>query len=509
MRQVPATGHLGAALGVPCVICFKEDGLLKTLHCQYKVHASCLKEHWTKNVLNLGRVVDIRCPAEITGCSEYLTTGDLLGVVEPADFEAAKKRIQDVDEKTQQLIDDLKRQSEAPRPMFECCICLTEHEVEGCCTLPCQHRFCFESLQYHFDIIVRERRLSKLACPADGCGFNLRSEEYINIFKQCLSEASYMKLLDFLTRDNDHIYECRRPGCEERLFLEETDDFTDLQCTCGHRFCAKCENGPHRGLTCEQWQDRLDRERKEEEVRQNDDDAMQNALAMGWKPCPKRCSFGGGFKEESECDHVTCECGHEFCWACGVDRQVPLQHDNRWHKPSCPYHTSYNEVAEAPRRMPNCPACQKLPGKSCCPFPQDDGYPDSYIRRRQRQATPAQQTQGQAQEPATQAQGNLQPMFQLAVPAAEAQTLTLRFMDFRDDTERTVNFTHKPLGLRWLENQMPITVDQVAAGGPAHRAGVLRGWFLKAVNEQNLLMCQYDEAADALIKAVSRLPSIG
>ena len=29
-----------------------------------------------------------------------------------------------------------------------CAICLVDHEVEGCCTLPCQHRFCFESLQH-------------------------------------------------------------------------------------------------------------------------------------------------------------------------------------------------------------------------------------------------------------------------------------------------------------------------------------------------------------------------
>ena len=30
-----------------------------------------------------------------------------------------------------------------------------------------------------------------------------------------------------------------------------------------------------------------------------------------------------------ECDHVTCECGHEFCWDCGIDRRIPLAHDNR------------------------------------------------------------------------------------------------------------------------------------------------------------------------------------
>ncbi|CAE8693242.1 unnamed protein product, partial [Polarella glacialis] len=125
------------------------------------------------------------------------------------------------------------------RPMFSCAICLVDHEVEGCCTLPCQHRFCFESLQYHFDIIVRERRLSKLSCPAEGCGHSLRSEDSIHIFQQVLSQETYHKLLEFLTRDDPRIIECRGRGCEERVFVDEGDDFSDLTCPRGHRFCAR------------------------------------------------------------------------------------------------------------------------------------------------------------------------------------------------------------------------------------------------------------------------------
>ncbi|CAK0844730.1 unnamed protein product, partial [Prorocentrum cordatum] len=157
----------------------------------------------------------------------------------------------DVDDRNMQLIEQLRRQTEEYKPVFTCAICLTEHEVEGCCTLPCQHRFCFESLQYHFDIIVRERRLSKLTCPVDGCGCNLRSQESIHIFQQCLSEQTYHKLLEFLTRDDPHIFECKHVGCEERVFLDDGDDSTDLACPNGHRFCGGCEHGPHPGVSCE------------------------------------------------------------------------------------------------------------------------------------------------------------------------------------------------------------------------------------------------------------------
>eukprot|EP00913_Durusdinium_trenchii_P030905 g28946.t1 len=138
------------------------------------------------------------------------------GVITREDLQLAEQTVREVDERNQRLIEELKRQSEEYRPTFRCAICLVDHEVEGCCTLPCQHRFCFESLQYHFDLIVRERRLSKLTCPAEGCGYNLRSEDSIHIFQQCLPEESYYKLLEFLTRDDPHIVDCRALGCEEQ-----------------------------------------------------------------------------------------------------------------------------------------------------------------------------------------------------------------------------------------------------------------------------------------------------
>lgn len=502
-RTVPASGHLGAALGVPCVVCFGEEGHLKTLHCQYKCHVSCLKQFWSTNVVTLGRVSNIHCPAQVTGCSEYLTKGDLCGVVSPEDLSNAERQLNDVDEQNKQLIDDLKQQSEALRPMFRCSICLIEHEVDDCCTLPCQHRFCFESLQYHFEIIVKERRLNKLCCPEEGCDFNLRSEEHTHMFQQVLSAESYHKLLEFLTRDDPHVYECKHLGCEEHVFLDDNDDFANLQCARGHRFCAKCDNGPHRGMSCEARQEQLDRSQKRETESKHDDQAWRNALAMGWKPCPKRCTFGGGFKDEGECDHVTCECGYEFCWACGVCRQVVLEHDNRWHKPSCPYHTKPSDVKERPKRRPNCPECQKMPGSQPCQFPADDGYPESFIKGRssrhpKKPSTPS-KTPATPSRPAAKAPVDCRN---------DAVLLKLAFHDFRDDSVRTMVFDRCPLGIQWSEDQMPITINSVTPHSEAQRAGVMKGWWIMSVNDVNLLAHPYEKAAEILCEAVDRLPGM-
>merc|ERR1712185_519168 len=121
-------------------------------------------------------------------------------------------------------------------------------------------------------------------------------------------------------------------GCEERVFMDDDDDPADLRCPQGHRFCAHCNLGPHPNMTCEDRQEQKDKEQKDEADQKDDDAAWEEALKAGWKPCPKRCAYGGGFKASEECDHVTCQCGFEFCWDCGVERQIPLVHDNRWHK---------------------------------------------------------------------------------------------------------------------------------------------------------------------------------
>ncbi|CEM12168.1 unnamed protein product [Vitrella brassicaformis CCMP3155] len=114
---------------------------------------------------------------------------------------------------------------------------------------------------------------------------------------------------------------------------------------------------------------------------------VRQLLEEGWKPCPLKCAYGGGFKSEEECDHVTCQCGHEFCWHCGVNRKIPMAHDNRWHKPMCPYFTPRTSVLEPPKYEPACPACQANNGVPCS-FPENDGYPHSYVQRGRKSKRP-------------------------------------------------------------------------------------------------------------------------
>lgn len=264
-------------------------------------------------------------------------------------------------------------------PVFQCSICLVDHQVDGCCTLPCGHRFCFDSLQHHFAIFVKERRLDQLRCPLMDC---MHKVEDVEILRGCLDKEVFEKLLEFMTRDisDPNIIDC--PFCEERIWLADNDDRTNLVCPQAHVFCADCANGPHPFLSCKEQEDFILRREIKLREREEQKEAQSIAMSLGWKPCPKLCKFGGGYKASEECDHVTCQCGFQFCWMCGVDRRVVVAHDNRWHKPECPYYTKREEVSEDLAFSQDCPACQSLCSlghMSVCPFPESDGYPNSVL----------------------------------------------------------------------------------------------------------------------------------
>lgn len=76
---------------------------------------------------------------------------------------------------------------------------------------------------------------------------------------------------------------------------------------------------------------------------------------MGFKRCPA-CQYPCEKADPLSCDHITCECGHQFCWNCGEDRRVIYAHDLSYHHPRCKF---YVECSEQPKLEKNCPRCQE------------------------------------------------------------------------------------------------------------------------------------------------------
>ncbi|KAI1774969.1 hypothetical protein F4818DRAFT_57311 [Hypoxylon cercidicola] len=75
---------------------------------------------------------------------------------------------------------------------------------------------------------------------------------------------------------------------------------------CKHSLCVRHHIPWHSGETCDEYERRTKRQRK-------NDKASENHVKEIAKPCP-------GCKKNVNkfigCDHVTCICGHEWCWLC-------------------------------------------------------------------------------------------------------------------------------------------------------------------------------------------------
>ncbi|XP_042386823.1 E3 ubiquitin-protein ligase RNF144B-like [Zingiber officinale] len=107
---------------------------------------------------------------------------------------------------------------------------------------------------------------------------------------------------------------CPFKGCSAALLVDDEDGgvatLKKAECPhCRRLFCALCKAGWHGELSCSEFQRLRTKERRREDLL-----LMEVAKEKGWKRCPK-CKF---FVEKTAgCLHITCRCGHEFCYGCG------------------------------------------------------------------------------------------------------------------------------------------------------------------------------------------------
>ncbi|KAL1871912.1 hypothetical protein Daus18300_004546 [Diaporthe australafricana] len=128
---------------------------------------------------------------------------------------------------------------------------------------------------------------------------------------------------------------CHKQDCRKYIAPEKVDKDTGVGfCdSCWGGTCALCHRYPHIG-TC-----RKDFTEK----------AMENVLIYkGWKRC-QQC--GGIVEKLTGCNHMTCNCGEEFCYVCG----------EHWRHCDCPqfgdHKSKDHRKGNAWFQMPQVPQC--------------------------------------------------------------------------------------------------------------------------------------------------------
>ena len=190
---------------------------------------------------------------------------------------------------------------------LECEICQEEQDEEQLIENPtCGHRVCKSCMTNVCKIGVQSLSFVNARCPC-GCGEPLTEE----IISRCLSDTEMAKNRLWVVRtymeSSKHMRECHKDGCE--TFIEYHNDYSTqpiLCVKCGSLWCWQCGQECHTPAACQQ---------AEKWFSEIGADVQEKMLASKCKKCPK-CKGAIYIDDKVACNHMTCVCGHHFCWLC-------------------------------------------------------------------------------------------------------------------------------------------------------------------------------------------------
>jgi hypothetical protein len=109
-----------------------------------------------------------------------------------------------------------------------------------------------------------------------------------------------------------------------------TDDSSFFSCfACRTKTCPSCEVEFHSGFTCAQYQE----SRKEQ--------TFSDVRTKAWlSRKAKLCVCGRWVQKTVGCDHITCKCGEQWCYICGVSYKLIGKLGNVAHNKNCMHHRS-------------------------------------------------------------------------------------------------------------------------------------------------------------------------
>ncbi|CCW62669.1 unnamed protein product [Phytomonas sp. EM1] len=197
---------------------------------------------------------------------------------------------------------------------IECLICVSDAEKgEAVGLLHCKHFFhikCWKEIVWHN--LNTNGNLWNFRCPMDGCaelvGAQCLREMFSTQEESPLCSRIEQHLLSNYVDTSPRLSWCpNEKGCEGIIYTPKAlSSRESVECNvCGLRFCFHCKKMPHSPAFCDQvqqWTQKLDK----------------GAHTAGFvlthtKGCPN-CNVR--IEKSHGCNHMTCKCGHEFCWMC-------------------------------------------------------------------------------------------------------------------------------------------------------------------------------------------------
>ncbi|XP_071706404.1 E3 ubiquitin-protein ligase RSL1-like [Rutidosis leptorrhynchoides] len=189
-----------------------------------------------------------------------------------------------------------------------CSICSEDKPTPVTITMKCSHKFCSCCINTYVDEQVETFQVP-IKCPQLNCRYYISTPE----LRSFLPVASYALVEDSLSDPNlksrDKFY-CPFTDCSVLLDpccdLNQTDN-NCVECPVCRRFiCVKCGVRWHSSMSCDEFQNLPTKGRDSGEC-------LENRRGRQCQMCERMIELTYG------CCHITCWCGHEFCYSCGAE----------------------------------------------------------------------------------------------------------------------------------------------------------------------------------------------
>ncbi|KAI3802791.1 hypothetical protein L1987_30934 [Smallanthus sonchifolius] len=172
----------------------------------------------------------------------------------------------------------------------------------------CGHPFCIDCIRQHVAAKIKEN-LTTVTCPDPRCKAVIGPEVCRSIIPKEVFERWENILCESLIMEAHKFY-CPFKDCSAMLVDDGGVAVTSSECPNCHRlFCAQCKVAWHCEMSCIEFQSLKIGERSPDEIL-----LINLAKNKKWMKC-SNCKL---FVEKVEgCHHISCRCGHHFCYVCG------------------------------------------------------------------------------------------------------------------------------------------------------------------------------------------------
>ncbi|KAF7842534.1 putative E3 ubiquitin-protein ligase rbrA [Senna tora] len=210
--------------------------------------------------------------------------------------------------------------SNGEKVLESCSICCEDKPLPIMITMKCSHKFCSHCLRAYVDGKIQSCQVP-IRCPQPRCKYYISMTECRSFLPFGSFESLEKALAEANVLHSDRIY-CPFPNCSVLLDPREClsarassssqSENSCVECPVCQRFiCVDCEVPWHSSMSCEEYQNLPEEER-------DSSDITLHRLAQNkrWKRC-QQCRRM--IELTQGCYHMTCWCGHEFCYSCGAE----------------------------------------------------------------------------------------------------------------------------------------------------------------------------------------------